>query len=533
MYLLPHLRPEEILIYLRKSRTDDASLTVEEVLSKHEQMLDEWVARALKDANGQPFTSPIPATNRLREVVSGETIKDRPMMQNLLRMIESPHYKAVLVVEPQRLSRGDLEDIGYLTKILRYTGTIVITLQYTYDITDPHDRDSFERELKRGNEFLEYQKRIMNNGRLLSVENGNFIGNCAPYGYNKVRRKEGKRYIYTLEPDPDTAPVVKSVFEMYAQGIGCSTIADKLNLMCIAPPRGTRWTRSTVNRMLINPHYIGKVIWNRRKTTLQVVEGEVVKSRPYAESFIIYEGKHDAIISQELWDTVQTIKGNIPRVPKSKTPVNPLAGLLYCSCGTPMVRRTYNAQGIERCQPRILCPEQRHCRCASCTEAELLERVAQVLRDAIYDFEMRIQRGEDTGSNDFHRNAVERLKSRLAELKNMEIEQWKEKLAGRIPQDVFDTINEQTLSELETVQASLRDLYENAPPPVSLADKLVTFKTALNTFEDPNAPVKEKNALLKQCIHRITYTRTKYSSPIRDTRWAPSSPIGLDVVLKI
>lgn len=165
MWQLPKLISlDEILIYLRKSRTDDPTLSVEDVLSKHEQMLDDWAARNF------PGAGLVPESNRYREVVSGETIESRPQVQVLLRRIESPRIKAVLIVEPQRLSRGDLEDIGRLVKLLRYTNTLVITLQYTYDLTDERDRDMFERELKRGNEFLEYQKRIMGNGRLLSVQ---------------------------------------------------------------------------------------------------------------------------------------------------------------------------------------------------------------------------------------------------------------------------------------------------------------------------------------------------------------------------
>ena len=147
-------KPEEIIIYLRKSRSDDPLLTVEEVLSKHETILDEW---AEKHLGGK-----IPEENRFREVVSGETIADRPEIQKVLKLIESPKYKAVLIVEVQRLSRGDLEDAGRLIKLFRYSNTFAITPPKTYDLRDEYDRDMFERELKRGNEFLEYQKKIMN-----------------------------------------------------------------------------------------------------------------------------------------------------------------------------------------------------------------------------------------------------------------------------------------------------------------------------------------------------------------------------------
>ena len=135
------LRPEEILIYLRKSRADDPLLSVEEVLFKHETLLDEWVEKNL--------SAPIPVENRFKEVVSGESIADRPEFQKVLKLIESPKYKAVLCVEISRLGRPDTEEIGRLTKIFRYTGCLVITPMMTFDITNEYERDMFERDTSR------------------------------------------------------------------------------------------------------------------------------------------------------------------------------------------------------------------------------------------------------------------------------------------------------------------------------------------------------------------------------------------------
>ena len=264
MWQLPPLKTDEIIIYLRKSRADDPLLTVEEVLSKHEQMLDEWVERNLPDMGR------VPEENRYREVVSGETIDSRPEIQRVLTRVESPRAKAVLIVEPQRLSRGDLEDIGRMVKLLRYSNTIVITIPYTYDLRDERDRDMFERELKRGNEFLEYQKRIMNNGRLLSVQNGNYIGTRPPYGFKKVQFKEGKTTCYTLEAIPEQAAVVKLVYEMYRDGYGSHKIARHLNELGIKTQQGKKWGAESLKKMRTNEHYIGKVVWNRRRNVKTV-----------------------------------------------------------------------------------------------------------------------------------------------------------------------------------------------------------------------------------------------------------------------
>ena len=80
----------EIIIYLRKSRSDDPNLSVEEVLARHEAKLQEWAM--------MQFGKEIPEENILREIVSGETIDDRPEMKRLLAMIESPKIKAILIL---------------------------------------------------------------------------------------------------------------------------------------------------------------------------------------------------------------------------------------------------------------------------------------------------------------------------------------------------------------------------------------------------------------------------------------------------
>lgn len=251
----PTFNPDEILVYLRKSRSDDPALTVEEVLLKHETILDDWTEKNLG--------ATVPEENKFREVVSGETIDDRPEILKMLKLIESPKFKAILVVEVQRLSRGDLEDAGRLMKLLRYTNTSVITPQKVYDLQNEYDRDFFERELKRGNEFLEYQKKIMNRGRLLSVQQGNYIGSVAPYGYEKTFIKEGKRKCPTLKIKEDEAKVVRMIFDMYVnEDMGRTNICHRLDSLGIKAPKGKYWSPASLKDMLENVHYIGKVKWN-------------------------------------------------------------------------------------------------------------------------------------------------------------------------------------------------------------------------------------------------------------------------------
>lgn len=525
MWELPKLTPEEILYYLRKSQSDDPLLTVEETLAKHEQMLDDWVERNL------PEMGQVPQKNRFREVVSGETIDSRPKFQEVLRRVESPKIKAVLCVEPERLSRGSLKDIGRLVEIFRYSNTLIITRQYTYDLRDDRDRELFERALQRGNDYLEYYKRIQQNGRLLSVQNGNYIGQRAPYGFKKIQIKEGKNTCHTLEPIPDQAEVVKMIYTWYSQGVGTTTIADRLDAMHIPAPRGEEWARDVISRMLGNHHYIGMVRWNYRPTVKKIEAGEVVVSRPVADDFLIYDGKHPAIIDRELWDAVQDIRGKIPRNKKNTNGFNPLAGVMFCTCGRVMSARPFKTRGVEMCEPRFLCSQQRKCGNASCRMSDVLNKLIEVLQEAIEDFEIRIESGADN-SAEIHRQTVARLEKRLLELQELEIAQWDEKTKGGMPAHVFERLNTKTVNEISEIQQALCVARDSVPEPINLQEKVTNFRAALEALRDPNVPAKDKNKLVKACVERITYSRQRAGNN-GHVKKGEETPIILDIRLRV
>lgn len=507
-----NLSPENILVYLRKSRTDDPMMTVEEVLAKHETILNEWVERNL--------TAPIPEENRYREIVSGETIADRPEIQKVLKLIESPKIKGILTVEVQRLSRGDLEDAGRLIKLLRYTNTLVITPQKIYDLRDEYDRDGFERELKRGNEFLEYQKKIMNRGRLLSVSQGNYIGSQPPFGYDKAWITEGKRKCPTLAINEPQADTVRLIFDMYAnQGIGMTNICRHLDSLGIAPPRGKYWSPNALKDTLSNIHYLGKVKWNWRKTVTVVEDSEIVKTRPKSkmDDMLIYDGKHEAIITEEVFNKAQDRMGNTPRTKAKNKVRNPLAGLVYCHCGRSMSLRTYKKQdGSERCSPRLLCDGQVHCHTGSCTYDEMEREVIGILKSSIEDFEVRIN-NDNGDAIKLHERLLKSLEKKLQELESRELSQWEQQShpdpEQRMPPDIFRRLNEKLQKEKEEVKAAIKKAQENMPDPVDYAERLNRFQEALNALLDPNKSAEQKNRLLKACIERITYRREK---PVRE-----------------
>lgn len=524
MYILPKLKGKEIIMYLRKSRSDDPLASVEEVLIKHEQMLNEWMTHNMAEGGE------VPEGNRYREVVSGETLDSRPKMMELLRKIESPDIKAVLVKEPSRLSRGDLQDIGYLVKVLMYTGTLVLTLQGSYDLRDDRDREQFERELMRGNDYLQYQKKILKDGKLLAVKQGNYISSFAPYGYRKVSYKEGRTTCRTLEPIPEEAEVVRRIFEMYRSGMGSLRICEVLDTEHVKPAKGKKWAPETINVMLHNVHYLGKVKWNQTQQGHRVEDGEIKRYKFTAEDYLIFEGKHPAIIDQELWDAVHAIKGQLPRQKRGTEMRNPLAGILYCTCGRAMQYNQVMHKGMPTGAPRFECGNSRCKLNGSAKIEEVLAEVIQVVEDCVKDFEVKIEQGTDN-SAELHQQMLARLEKKLAELRELETKQWDEKIRGAIPEHVFERLNSQTVAEIEDITQSICEAKNTTPVHVDLHEKLVTFRAALALLQDPDAPAKEQNTLIKACIDRIVYSRPKLGGYVG--RNGNPKPFKLEFTLRV
>lgn len=535
---------DELLLYLRKSQSDDPLLTVEEVLARHESLLDEWTE---KNLGGK-----VPEENRFREVVSGETIKDRPEINKVLRAAESPKYKAVLVVDPQRLSRGDLEDIGRLMKLLKHTNTFVITYDgrtdRLYNLRDEQDWDAMERELKKGNDFLNYYKKIQARGRLISVSQGNYLGSVAPYGFDKITVMDGKKECPTLKENPEQANVVRMIFDMYGnKGMGRTAICYKLDDLGIKPPSGKKWAPVTVREMLRNIHYIGKIRWNWRPTVTVVEDGEFRKVRPQGnvEEYLVFEGRHEGIVSEELFARVQDRLGRNHKATTRVKIRNPLAGLLYCrECGKALVLNSYfKRNGKPKCAPRIYCIDQAKCGNASCTYDQAVDAICNILEQCIEDFEIRIANDEGD-SLKLHANLVKNLEKRLQELNDKELAQWEAQAhpdpSQRMPAAIFKKLNENLLQEKDEVQQALCKAYESMPEPIDYVERVARFKDAIEALRDPEGDILMKNELLKSCIEKIVYhrdrpqrvRREKRTFPMTESTWS-NPPIELDVTLRV
>ena len=291
---------EQYIEYLRKSRFDRdyLDLSVEETLKRHQEILD----RLARDRGFY-------IAKVYREVVSGESIAARPEVQKMLEEVSSGIYTGVLVVDVERLARGNSADQAYISQIFQFSDTKIITPAKTYDPTDEFDQEYFEFGLFMSRREYKTINRRLVRGRQSSASEGKYVGSVAPYGYERVKLQGEKGY--TLTPNPAEAEAVRRMFELYVRRQGTKMIANELNDRKIPTRHGGKWDASTVGNILVNPVYLGKIKRGYVKETKRLDErGNVVSSYKHCkevEDYDLYEGRHPALIEDAIFEKAQRI----------------------------------------------------------------------------------------------------------------------------------------------------------------------------------------------------------------------------------
>lgn len=326
--------------YLRKSRADrEAEAHGEgETLLRHKQMLQEL-------ANKLGIT----ISKFYQEIVSGETIQDRPILQTLLQDINSGDCDGVLVMEVERLARGDTSDQGTIAKYFKLSDTLIITPMKIYDPRDEYDEEYFEFGLFMSRREFKTINRRIQQGRIASVKEGKWIASTAPYGYQRIKIVNDKGY--TLQIIPEQAEIIRLIFQLYLYGeqqtdgsfkrLGRQLICKKLDNMGIAPTSSDKWSPSTIKDILQNPVYIGKVCWGKTIEKKVMVDGIAKKVRVKNSNCQMYHGLHTPIIKENVFYKVQelTKKNYVSPVANNKILKNPLSGIIRCAqCGSLLTR---------------------------------------------------------------------------------------------------------------------------------------------------------------------------------------------------
>jgi len=285
---------------------------------------------------------------------------DRPAWNRLMDEIRAGHIDCVCVKDLSRFSRNYIETCEFLEKIFPFMGVRFISVNDGYDNQTPGDNnEGLIIALKSlvNDQYLRDISRKVCSAVKAKRERGEYTRGFAPYGYKKIEGHKGK-----LEPDPDTAPVIRDIFEWRAAGMSHGAICKRLDESGVLTPneilrrerdifhsdffKSTVWRVQTLKVMLRNPVYIGTL--EQGKENQRLYEHKPITDVP-RDQWVITENAHEPIVSRELWETVNAIETNtrqayIKSGQRPERTENVFKGFVVCGvCGSKM-SRSYNSK---------------------------------------------------------------------------------------------------------------------------------------------------------------------------------------------
>lgn len=481
-----------VAMYLRKSRAEELSDTVDETLKRHKETLLEFAARNHL-AVGED--------NIYEEVVSGESLYARPEMLRLLADIEKGRYEAVLCMDIDRLGRGAMSDQGVILETLKAADTKIITPRKIYDLNNDIDETYSEFESFMARQELKVIKRRMQRGIQRTIKDGGYVAN-APYGYKRVWSNKRP----TLEIVEAEAKIVCMIFDLYVnKGYGCQRIADAVNSVGAKPHRSNQFSRISIMKILKNPTYIGKIVWNQKKMIRKGAKGNVKTITVYnpRDKWTIVNGLHKPIIDGALYEQAQRIIQSHAHPPANTGRVeNPLAGLIICAnCGAPMQRQIVRKGGA-----LLLCPKRG---CMVGSYLPLVEKaVVRGLRAKLEDLRMHSgEEAEDPGQNavmlasiDHERRMVRKQIDRLRDL----LEQ------GVYTIEVYVARQKLLDEKLAMLDEAEKEFLSRSKKP-DLKAQHAAIQNTLSLYDSLDA--QGRNKLLKTVIDKIVYRKGKGAKP--------------------
>ena len=407
---------------------------------------------------------------------------NRPDFQRLLEMMEQGKVAVLITKDLSRLGRNYIE-VGQYTEMMFPR----------WDVRYIAINDNYDSLYSEGNELAPF-KNLFNewyardtSKKIRAVvkakaERGERVGTVVPYGYRKDPDVKGHLLV-----NEDTAPVVRLIFSLCAEGKGPKVIANILREKQILKPTAYRyqtsgkygattdtediygWNDRTVAGILDNEIYLGHTI--NCRTTVVSYKDKRKKDIPESEWYR-FENTHEAIIDKVTWDIARKVREG-KRRRTNMGDVDKYSGLLYCAdCGS----KLYFVRGttIKREAYNFICSRYRkHMGHELCTphtirEMALDEIVLEEIRSVTYyarantaqfvDFIQKKSSAESRRELNAKTAELGRLEKRNGDLNALFKRLYEDHVLGKVTSEQFRMLSEGYNEEQRTIQEEIPKL---------------------------------------------------------------------------
>lgn len=416
------------------------------------------------------------------EGISGRKTDKRVQFQRMIgtAKLKPKPFDVILLWKFSRFARNREDSIVYKSMLRKQCGIEVVSIseQLSEDKTsiliealieamDEYYSLNLAEEVKRG------MSEKFSRGGVVSQP---------PFGY---RMQDGIFF-----PDETAAPIVQMIFEDYLSGAPVRQIARKLNEMGIRSRKGNAFENRTVEYILTNPVYIGKL---RRSLT-----GD--RSDRFHEQDQCVDGQHQPIITQEIFDAAQAKRADTKKMYKKYArhdqPVQfMLKGMVRCDhCGGTLIMSSTGKYLQCHNYGRGKCKIS-HAISIAKINAAVLDKIREDLEDP--DFESRVIKQNVPKS-------AESPIPALIEKEERKLERVREAFEAGI--DTLDEYRQNKQRITERLSALRAELIEVVPAPDTSAFRGCA-ETSLTTLTDPCASEIIKNQTLHTFVDQIIFMK--------------------------
>ena len=466
-------KPWKAALYIRLSREDGDKVESNSITSQRE-ILKEYL-KLHPDIELHDFY--------IDDGWSGTNF-DRPGFIRMMEDIYSGDVNCVIVKDLSRFGRNYTDAGNYLDNIFVRLQIRFIALNNGID-TATNNMNAATRCITVGvqnviNESLAATTSVNVRGTLnVNREQGKFIGSFASYGYMKDPNDHHKLII-----DPETAPVVRMIFEKFIDGCSIIGIAKDLNEMGIPNPTAYKklkgfnykhpagkkldglWPDSSVRRILRNEMYVGNMVQGKNTT----ISYKIKQCRAIPkEDWIIVEVTHEAIVDRETFDKAQSLFNQFIRKAPQKSEVDLFSGFVRCAdCLRAMNKKTnshpYGTYHYYRCGT------SRKMKKSSCTnhtiridkmELAVLASIQGMIDSAVEMDKLikRINSSPVKKKESSHIcSAIDTHTAELEKLKGMIIDLYPDWKSGIISKEEYFTLKEQLTEKTTSLEKALENL---------------------------------------------------------------------------
>lgn len=450
---------------------------------------------------------------------------DRPAFQRMFADIEAGKINCVLTKDLSRLGRNSARTTDLLDEIFPRMRVRYISVIDGYDSFHLTSGTAMTASFMTVMHEM-YARDISNKIRTsfnAKMENGDYVGSFAPYGYKKDIEHGNKNQLVV---DYQVSHVVQEIFRMAYEGYAPSAIAKRLNSKGVATPAVYRcqsrpylnpdnyskrkeWTSQIVCKMLRNEVYLGKTI--QGKTSKVSFKSKATQANPRKE-WIVVEGTHQPLISDEVFQVVRNRCVSRKSPPKNGFQ-NIFSGIAICAdCGRHMTTARsrkkgaayslacmgYRTYGAKECSNHfidydLLCN-------AVLTELHKWLSLPDAEKSAIVN-----ELEEEAASRYQAVNAdacrtITNMERRMGEVTALMKRLYEDNAFGRVQATVYQKLSTAYEAELLSLERSISEMKANSRPDTAARD---SYRHFFSLLDDAAAASELTRPLLKRFIDRI------------------------------